>query len=239
MKQAQIENFDRDSYNKVIREILTNVKKKFKHNPTIYTDLRKKSIVRTKLYMCSDKKVLNYINRWYSDFVNASIKECVNGGYYGRGTLSIIITPKVDMFIPKTYSERQEQWFKDNNIVEGSKVTITRSAKNNENGWDNTFVKEMHLCVGKTGVVVKSATPDSYGVSVEVDGMVTWNYPYFVLKPVIDVKTKKRTTNIADKDEQEYIDKLNSFELTPEVIEAINIIAKNAKYLQKVIKKLS
>ena len=65
----------------------------------------------------------------------------------------------------------------------GDVVKITRKAEDGENGWDNTWVEEMDVFVGKNGVVVDS--PSDEGVKVFcLEAGDYYSFPEFVLKKI-------------------------------------------------------
>lgn len=64
----------------------------------------------------------------------------------------------------------------------GDKVKITRTAKNRENGWHNSWVPDMDKAVGKIGTIVNR---DYYGVQVNIPGVYGhYYYPEFILERV-------------------------------------------------------
>lgn len=86
------------------------------------------------------------------------------------------------------YRERENQWVNDNNIKAGSKVIVTRIATSYEDGWENNWPSDMNRFIGQICTVVLI---DRYNVStgiiltlVNVDGSMTYRFPYFVLKAV-------------------------------------------------------
>lgn len=65
----------------------------------------------------------------------------------------------------------------------GDVVKITRKAEDGENGWDNTWVEEMDIFVGKNGVVVD--IPSDEGVKVYcLEAGDYYLFPKFVLKKI-------------------------------------------------------
>ena len=65
----------------------------------------------------------------------------------------------------------------------GDVVKITRKAEDGENGWDNSWVEEMDVFVGKNGVVVDS--PSDEGVKVFcLEAGDYYSFPEFVLKKI-------------------------------------------------------
>lgn len=65
----------------------------------------------------------------------------------------------------------------------GDVVKITRKAEEGENGWDNAWVREMDIFVGKNGVVVD--LPSDEGVKVYcLEAGEYYSFPEFILKKI-------------------------------------------------------
>ena len=118
-------------------------------------------------------------------------KECENSKYkegalfcgsYNTYPSNIDVAAKdCSHFTPKkppseTYAERQEAWVKKHGIKVGSKIKILRKAENCEVGWSVCWVPPMDNTVGTTGTIIN--------ISIYAIQVGSWNYPYFVLKPV-------------------------------------------------------
>lgn len=72
----------------------------------------------------------------------------------------------------------EEQYLNDQancGIKVGDEVTITRAAKTNERGWDNSWTRDMDKYIGKTSIVTDIRNK---GIRVKDFG---FSYPYFVL----------------------------------------------------------
>lgn len=68
----------------------------------------------------------------------------------------------------------------------GDKVLVTRMAKDNENGWNNSWAPEMNKLVGEISKVTKIGD-DGRGIILEDN----FYYPEFVLKKVSNAKEKE------------------------------------------------
>ena len=66
----------------------------------------------------------------------------------------------------------------------GDKVKVLRGAKRYESGWDAYWVDEMDNAVGKIGKIIYVS--DDIGITVDVDGLGMYIYPYFVLEKVVE-----------------------------------------------------
>ena len=89
-----------------------------------------------------------------------------------------------------TYAERQAQWVKENNVKEGTKVRVTRTFTEDEDG---SCCFAHNDLVGMTGSVCKHGIhPNNFGVTMS-DGNVR-AVPYFALE-VIKEPTYRPFTN--------------------------------------------
>ena len=61
------------------------------------------------------------------------------------------------------------------------RVYIFRKARDHEAGWANTWSPNMDYAVGKEGKVI-SKNHGSGGILINVDGISSYFYPYFVLR---------------------------------------------------------
>ena len=61
------------------------------------------------------------------------------------------------------------------------RVYIFRKARDHEAGWANTWSTNMDYAVGKEGKVI-SRNHGSGGILINVDGISSYFYPYFVLR---------------------------------------------------------
>ena len=86
------------------------------------------------------------------------------------------------MIIRKRYGDLAGAWIRDNDVMAGDYVNITRKAQDYENGWDNVWESKMDEYVGK---IVKVLRTDIYeeGISLSCSG-TCYFFPYFVLKKV-------------------------------------------------------
>lgn len=64
----------------------------------------------------------------------------------------------------------------------GDKVKVIRTAKDNEQGWDNTWVEEMDRKPYKIGTIKRDKGVQGFEVSF--GDMMDFDYPYFVLEKV-------------------------------------------------------
>jgi NTP pyrophosphatase (non-canonical NTP hydrolase) len=85
------------------------------------------------------------------------------------------------------YVAEQDEWVKQNGIKRGTKLTVTRKATHEENGWPDIWDKGMDDCVNAGGEVHHI---DNFGVRLRIDN-VTWNFPFFVLQPTVQVLESK------------------------------------------------
>lgn len=89
----------------------------------------------------------------------------------------------------------------------GDKVKLVRKAKTHENGWENSWEKEMDQFVGQTGTVVRSWDSLTRNIDVKFDSSEEqYGYPDFVLEkvqdkpaPVLLVATTKQSELKADR----------------------------------------
>jgi|GEM_PF-4688405 len=79
-----------------------------------------------------------------------------------------------------TYAERQAQWIKENNVKEGTKVRVTRTFTEDEDG---SWCCEHDDLVGMTGVVSK-CNIDSYNLRVDMSAGKFKLVPYFALEVI-------------------------------------------------------
>lgn len=75
----------------------------------------------------------------------------------------------------KVYLEGQDKF----GAKKGDTVFIFRKAKTEEAGWDNYWASDMNNAVNKSGTVLNIG--DS-GIDIKIPGMLTFVYPYFVLR---------------------------------------------------------
>jgi len=93
-----------------------------------------------------------------------------------------------------SYLHRQTEWVTQNDVKAGTKVRVTRIAKDNEDGWNNGWVGQMNNYVGKVGTVMWGLdTP--YGLSIKFEeGGTAYGYPFFVLEVVKDTPAPTKST---------------------------------------------
>lgn len=72
----------------------------------------------------------------------------------------------------------------------GDQVRVTRVAKTHEDGWQNAWVSDMDIAVGKIGTVVEH-TSSMRDVTLDIAGVSRYGYPTFVLEHVKPVVTPK------------------------------------------------
>lgn len=92
-----------------------------------------------------------------------------------------------------SYIHRQTEWATRNNVKIGTKVRVTRTAEDGEDGWDNSWVSSMDKNVGKIGTVAWGIET-SYGLSIdfgEGEDRAKYGYPFFVLEVVKDTSVSK------------------------------------------------
>ena len=82
-----------------------------------------------------------------------------------------------------SYIEEQSKWMTENNIVPGSKVKVLREARQDELGWDNSWIGLMYLTIGKT-LTVQSCSYSGIKMEPNEYCALSLGYPYFVLEPV-------------------------------------------------------
>jgi len=82
----------------------------------------------------------------------------------------------------KSYANRQAEWIKKHNVKVGDKVKVLRKCADYEDGWGETWVKDMEANIGKVNRI-KTLCHSSLGISIEVPCNAFF-YPYFVLEPV-------------------------------------------------------
>ena len=84
----------------------------------------------------------------------------------------------LEVFKELTYAERQEQWVKENNVEEGTKVRVTRTFAEDEDGsccWAHDDL------VSKTGIV-QNICPRNLGINI--NGRDLRAVPYFALEAI-------------------------------------------------------
>ena len=64
----------------------------------------------------------------------------------------------------------------------GDKVIITRKAATKENGWSNSWVKDMDFYLNKEGTITEIS--GEVGIRVYFTNKATWQFPYFVLQKI-------------------------------------------------------
>ncbi len=65
----------------------------------------------------------------------------------------------------------------------GDEVEIFRRAKVFEMGWESEWNTHMTQNIGEIGKITK-ITSGNMGIRVEIEGKLSWYYPYFVLQKV-------------------------------------------------------
>jgi len=88
----------------------------------------------------------------------------------------------------KSYANRQAEWIKKHNVKVGDKVKVLRKCADYEDGWGETWVKDMEANIGKVNRI-KHLCHSSLGISLEVPCNAFF-YPYFVLEPVKEPETE-------------------------------------------------
>lgn len=84
-----------------------------------------------------------------------------------------------------SYVERQAKWLADNDIKVGDYVRVTGKADSLEDGWQTLWNPDMDKSVGKVGTVSYiSANSGECGIKIDVPGVGSFFYPYFVLEKV-------------------------------------------------------
>lgn len=80
-------------------------------------------------------------------------------------------------------------------IKVGDTVKILRKAKNRERGWENGWIPEMDMAVGKIGLVVNDKKEIGFDLEVKEvkigKNQIVLSYPYFVLEKVKVAPKKK------------------------------------------------
>lgn len=90
------------------------------------------------------------------------------------------------------YTDREEDWIRENEIEEGTVLRVARRGVDYEDGWENTWVTAMDKYVGKEFEVDSMDEEDSnympgYGIPLRDDDddvVFTYQFPYFVLEVV-------------------------------------------------------
>ena len=85
----------------------------------------------------------------------------------------------------KEYIARQMEWVTRNNVKLGTKVRVTRTAEDCEDGWCNGWISSMDKKVGKIGTV-ECGIGTIHGLSIAFDDGACYDYPFFVLEVVED-----------------------------------------------------
>jgi hypothetical protein len=91
------------------------------------------------------------------------------------------------------YKQRQKEWIKKHNLKKGDKVKVLRRAENYEDGWGtywslNGSLSEQDKTIGKVYEIY--AIMDN-SIRLDVNGILLYYYPYFVLEPVIQTQKLK------------------------------------------------
>ncbi len=139
---------------------------------------------------------------WFSDCPNALVKRLNNAKAAKKGHLSSVesnnnlpfydedsrcwlcIIRKKEM----TYTERQAEWVKANNIKVGDKVKVIRKCETEENGWGCTWnIHVMDSAVDKVFKIVNSHYKKGILLRIGIDEC--W-FPYFVLEKVEEPEKK-------------------------------------------------
>lgn len=86
--------------------------------------------------------------------------------------------------VKKSYTERQDEWIKKNDLKIGDRVRITRKAGNYEDGWGVSWASfPMDSFIGKEACVRDINGGAGIHAECEKD-FGGWNFPYFVLEKV-------------------------------------------------------
>lgn len=89
------------------------------------------------------------------------------------------------------YARLQDMWVEVNGIKVGSRVKVTRKAKNFESGWGTGWTEDMDATVGKVGCVHWVGKDDNGGIYIEINNYGRACYPFFVLLPAEAPKPEK------------------------------------------------
>lgn len=81
------------------------------------------------------------------------------------------------------YSEKQEQWIKENNIKVGDKVKIIKKSFQYDNGWEAIWLPDMNDAVNNIGIITDICIK---GIEIKVINIGTFYYPYHILKKIED-----------------------------------------------------
>jgi len=81
-----------------------------------------------------------------------------------------------------SYLDRQAMWLKKNGLKKGDILIVAKSAETSQDGWSNSWIPEMDLCIGKKAKFI-GGVAHSGGVSlVSLDSGNRFGFPYFVLR---------------------------------------------------------
>ena len=104
-----------------------------------------------------------------------------------------VTTPVYDgelVISPDEYIACQMEWATRNNVKLGTKVRVTRTAEDCEDGWCNGWVSSMDKKVGEIGTV-ECGIGTIHGLSIAFDDGACYDYPFFVLEVVKDTSVSK------------------------------------------------
>ena len=63
----------------------------------------------------------------------------------------------------------------------GDKVKVFKISKSDENGWDNTWVKEMNEYVNRSGIIIYDNRSHGFKLYFNDGYQTHFEFPYFVL----------------------------------------------------------
>jgi len=83
-----------------------------------------------------------------------------------------------------SYLSEQREWLQD--MKRGDKIILERKAKDNENGWQNSWTRPMTRYVGQEVTLDNPMDSGSGGIHI----METWEgFPFFVFKKQSEMKS--------------------------------------------------
>ena len=74
-------------------------------------------------------------------------------------------------------------------IKVGDRVRVIREAKDEEDGWKNTWVSNMDFCIGKIYTVIENCDCSGF----MLDYKIGFYFPYFVLEKIEEEKVIQNT----------------------------------------------
>lgn len=89
----------------------------------------------------------------------------------------------------KSYTQRQNDWIKENNLQVGDKVKVINFCGDGQHGWGNAWSRNMHKFVGLVHTVESISL--WWGIELNNGAGDTYYFPYFILEKVNEEKKPK------------------------------------------------